>query len=128
MALPDIGAGAHSLHEIKDTRMRRRHGLPLGRRQFTRDAKGTEYLDVFIEEYGIHVELDGRLGHDRAVETWRDFRRDNRSVIRRLRPLRYGWADMTDLSCEIAAEQAEILRQQGWPGPFIRCAHCPAEV
>lgn len=128
MALPDISAGAHSLLEIKDTQMRRSHGLPTGQRQFTRDGNGAEHLDVLIEEYRLHVELDGRLGHDRAVETWRDHRRDNRSVVGRLLPLRYGWADMIDRGCEVAAEQAEVLRRQGWPGELRRCKRCPPEV
>jgi hypothetical protein len=41
-------------------------------------------------------------------------RRDNRSEVMRLRELRYGWADMVDKPCEVAIEQAVILRQQGW--------------
>lgn len=127
-ALPDVQAGAHSLLEIKDAKMRRAHGLPAGTRQFHRDVHGVEHLDVLVEEYRLHVELDGRLGHDRATEVWRDFRRDNRSEVLRLRHLRYGWADMIDKECQVAAEQAEILRQQGWTGHFRRCPKCPPDL
>lgn len=124
-ALPDLRAGAHSLLEIKDARLRRTHGLPAGIRQFTRDINGVEHLDVLIAEYRLHIELDGRFGHDRAVEEWRDYRRDNNSEVLRLRHLRYGWADMIDRPCQIAAQQAEILRQQGWDGQFRWCKRCP---
>jgi hypothetical protein len=127
-AMPDVEAGAHSLLELEDATNRRRHGLPFGRRQFRRATDGTEYLDVFIEEWDVHVELDGRLGHDRAREMWRDMRRDNRSVVQRLRHLRYGWADMLDRGCEVAIQQAVVLRQQGWSGKFKRCRNCPPEL
>ena len=125
-ALPDASRGAHSPLELREAAVRRRHGLPAGSRQVGRLADGTEYLDVLIEEYGVHIELDGRLGHDRTRERWRDMRRDNRSEVARLRHLRYGWADLVDRPCEVAAQQAEVLRQQGWPGPFIRCRDCPS--
>jgi hypothetical protein len=127
-ALPDIRGGAHSALEVRDAKLRRRHRLPMGTRQFKRLVDGSEYLDVLIEEYRVHIELDGRLGHDKAHERWRDFRRDNRSERLQLRHLRYGWSDMVDRPCEVALEQAEILRQQGWRGSFRRCAACPSLV
>jgi hypothetical protein len=128
MAMPDIEGGAHSALELLDAANRRRHGLPFGRRQKKRLKDGTEYLDVLVEEWQLHVELDGRLGHDGTRETWRDMRRDNRSEVLQLRHLRYGWADMFDRSCEVAIEQAVVLRQQGWPGPFKRCRNCPVDL
>jgi hypothetical protein len=127
-ALPDVARGAHSLLELKDSRIRRRHGLPPGKRQFRRDKAGVEYLDVLIEEWMLHVELDGRLGHDRAQEMWRDMRRDNRSVVQRMRHLRYGWADVVHRPCDVAIEQAIVLRQQGWTGRFKRCRDCPNDL
>ena len=39
----------------------RPHGLPVGHRQAAR--RGTE-IDVLYKEYGLLIELDGRLGHD----------------------------------------------------------------
>lgn len=127
-ALPDISAGAHSLLEIQDARMRRNHNLPDGERQFRRNGDGVEYLDIMIKKFRTHIEFDGRLGHDRAAEIWRDHRRDNRSELLNLRSLRYGWADMFDRECEVAAEQAAIFRQEGWTGTFTRCPRCPATV
>lgn len=127
-ALPDVEAGAHSPLELRDAQLRRRHGLPAGKRQVRRSGTGVEYLDVLIDPYDLHVELDGRLGHDRATEQWRDMRRDNRSELARLRHLRYGWGDLVDRPCAVAIEQAQVLRQQGWTGAFKRCPTCPQEL
>jgi hypothetical protein len=124
-ALPDLARGAQSPLEIRDARLRRAHGLPAGRRQLRRLRDGTEYLDVVLEEWGLHVELDGRLVHDRAREIWRDFRRDNASQVRGMAHLRYGWADVVDRPCLVALEQARMLRQRGWSGSFRRCPSCP---
>lgn len=126
-ALPDVRAGAHSILEIHDARLRRAHNLPMGTRQFARSGDGTEFLDVLIEEYRLHVELDGRIGHNRTKGVWRDMRRDNRSEVEGLRHLRYGWADVLDRPCAVAAQQAEILRQQGWTGHFTRCPRCAGD-
>jgi uncharacterized protein YoaH (UPF0181 family) len=123
--LPDLCAGAHSVLELRDAELRRRHGLPAGERQVRRETDGTEYLDVLVDEWQLHVELDGRLGHDSARDIWRDMRRDNRSELLGYRHLRYGWADLVDRGCEVAREQAEVLRQQGWPGRMVRCPSCP---
>lgn len=127
-ALPDLERGAQSPLELRDAALRRRHGLPAGERQVRRTHEGTEYLDVLIIEHGLHVELDGRLGHDRARERWRDMRRDNRSELAGLRHLRYGWADLVDRPCNVAAQQGLILRQQGWKGEFKLCRRCPRPV
>jgi very-short-patch-repair endonuclease len=123
--LPDLAAGAQSVLELRDAELRRRHGLPAGQRQVRRQIDGTEYLDVVIDEWQLHVELDGRLGHDRARDIWRDMRRDNRSELLGYRQLRYGWADLVDRGCEVAREQAEVLWQQGWLGQLTRCPRCP---
>jgi hypothetical protein len=127
-ALPDVGHGALSLLELRDVRLCRAHGLPAGSRQKRRDAAGVEYLDVFVEEWDLHVELDGRLGHDRATEIWRDMHRDNHSELRQLRHLRYGWSDVAFRPCDVAIERAIVLRQQGWRGAFTRCPNCPADL
>jgi hypothetical protein len=126
--LPDVERGAESPLEVRDARIRRTHGLPQGSRQVTRGAEGSEHLDVVIEEYGVHVELDGRLGHDHATEIWRDMDRDNRSELQRLRHLRYGWADLVGRPCRVAIQQATVLGQQGWPGPFRPCRICPSAL
>jgi hypothetical protein len=127
-AMPDVAAGALSVLELMDAKLRRAHGLPAGDRQVRRDLKGVEYLDVMVREFRLHVELDGRLGHDRATETWRDMRRDNASEVSQLRHLRYGFADLYDRGCEAMIEQALVLRQEGWTSPFRRCPACPLQL
>ena len=124
-ALPNIDGGAHSVLELLDVPINRRHGLPQPERQFKRLPDGTEYLDGYLKAWSVHYEFDGRLGHDKAREIWRDHRRDNRSTVNRQRVLRYGWADLIDRGCEVAAERAVVLAQQGWPGAFRRCPRCP---
>jgi hypothetical protein len=42
-----------------------------------------------------------------------------------MRHLRYGWADIVDRPCEVAAQQALIFRQQGWTGALRPCSNCP---
>jgi hypothetical protein len=127
-ALPDFRAGVRSVLELEEAKIRRAHNLPAGRRQITRRSDGTEYLDLVVEEFMVHNELDGRLGHDKTREVWRDHRRDNRSELAGYRHFRYGWADLFDRPCEYAAEQAAVLRQQGWTGQFRRCPRCPREA
>jgi hypothetical protein len=83
-----------------------------------------EYLDVYDEEFRVHVELDGRLGHDRAGESWRDMRRDNRSEVAQMRHLRYGYVDVFGSGCAVMVEEALVYRQQGWVGPFRTCRRC----
>ncbi len=100
----------------------------MGTRQFRRKANGVEHLDVLIEEYRTHIELDGHLGHDGTLERWRDMERDNRSEAQRLRHLRYGWADMIDRPCDAMIQQALILRDEGWRGQFRRCVRCPKDL
>jgi len=124
-ALPDVARGAHSVLEIIDAKQRKLHGLPMGTRQFTRKQNGVERLDVVIEAYRTHIELDGQLGHDGTIERWRDMDRDNRSETQGLRHLRYGWADMLDRPCEVMIQQALVLRDEGWRGTFRRCRSCP---
>jgi hypothetical protein len=54
-------------------------------------------------------------------------RRDNASEVRGMAHLRYGWADIADRGCEVAGEQARVLRQRGWLGKFRRCPRCPRD-
>lgn len=67
------------------------------------------------------MELDGRLGHEKH----RDYRRDNRNVINHnVVTLRYGWYDVTDDPCGVAAQVGRCLRMRGWQGDVRRCRRC----
>lgn len=115
--LDDVGLGAQSLLELRYLRnVERPHGLPKARRQRRADRYGRrQWDDLSYEEYDTTVELDGRLGHD-GEGRWRDMRRDNAVVAEGRAPLRYGYADVTEHPCEVAAQVARILQSNGWTG------------
>jgi hypothetical protein len=112
-ALDDVALGCHSLLELRYLRdVERAHNLPVGRRQRRRRST---YSDLEYEEYGLNVELGGRIPHsgDGAL---RDRRRDNRRVADRLRVLRYGFVDVSAHPCATAGQVGEALTAGGWTG------------
>ena len=122
VALADIASGAHSALEYRCLRdVERAHGLPQPVRQArARRGAHTEYRDSLYGRYGVAVETDGRLAHA-GVARWRDIRRDNAAAADGIITLRYGWADITEHPCEVAAEIATVLRRRGWKGTPRRC-------
>jgi hypothetical protein len=80
---------------------------------------------VLDEGYGFIVELDGSRGRE-GEGSFRDGRRDNAAPLARLSGVRYGFGDVAGRPCEVAWEVARLLTMRGWPGPFSRCARCPA--
>jgi hypothetical protein len=127
-ALEDVADGVHSPLENRYLRdVERAHGLPTAKRQAhaTQGGRGIR-RDVFYREYGVVVELDGRLSHaDRRLQ---DNRRDNAAAARGILTLRYGWADVTERCCETAFEVGETLSRRGWPGPVRHCERCRARI
>ena len=120
--LRDVADGAHSALEIRYLRdVERAHGLPPASRQHVVVSAGRKsYDDVRYREYGVVVELDGRLAHP-ADARWRDMRRDNAAAVDGRTVLRYGWADVAGRPCEVAAQVADVLRAAGWRGVLRRC-------
>jgi very-short-patch-repair endonuclease len=116
-ALADVGNGVHSVlewHYVRD--VERSHGLPRANRQvLSRIGGRTRYLDNHYQEFGVAVELDGLAAHP-ADARWRDIRRDNASAEAGIVTLRYGWSDVTQEPCRVAAEIARVLRYHGWRG------------
>jgi very-short-patch-repair endonuclease len=121
-ALTDVGDGIHSLlewHYVRD--VERSHGLPRGKRQAISKVGGrTRYLDNHYREFGVAVELDGRAAHPLEAR-WRDIHRDNASAEAGIVTLRYGWADVAEEPCRVAAEVARVLRHHGWMGRPRAC-------
>lgn len=119
--LEDVAAGTRSPIEVDYLNLvERAHGLPVGRRQASR--RGTE-VDVLYEDYGLLVELDGRLGHA-GMGRFRDMHRDNSATSDGLATLRYGKADVFGIPCEVAMEVASNLMRRGWKDSPCRCDHC----
>ena len=77
----DIADGAQALGELQFAEACRRRGIPAPTRQALRVlAGGRAYLDVYFEEYGLVVEIDG-AGHRWGVKEVEDNLRDNAVVI-----------------------------------------------
>jgi very-short-patch-repair endonuclease len=122
--LNDVQEGATSnlehraLHEVF-----RPHGLPRVRLQH-RTGSRNRVADAAVAEYGVLIELDGRVGH---VEegAFRDRSRDNDHTLDGWVTLRFGWSDLAADACAVAAQIGRLLVIRGWPGPFTRCPRCP---
>jgi hypothetical protein len=78
-----------------------------------------EYDDVAYPDFGVIVHLDGRT-HRYAVR-FRDMRRDNAAVVRGEDPLRYGWFDIDERPCDVAAQIVLLLARNGWSRQPRRC-------
>ena len=130
VVLAEATEGARSMLELHHARVCRTHGLPVGERQKRQSVEGSiTYIDNLLEGFGIVTELDGHLGHDTDDDRFRDSWRDNVNVLLGRAPLRHGWRDMLDRSCEVARQRLIALRNKGWHGPVIECSHgCTAAV
>ncbi len=125
--LDDVAAGATSNLERRALQeVFRPHGLPLVRLQH-RTGSGNRITDAAFTEYGVLVELDGRVGH---VEegAFRDRNRDNVHTLDGWVTLRFGWSDVSAEPCAAAAQIARLLTLRGWQGAFTLCPRCPRQV
>lgn len=124
--LVDVDAGAESPLELEHLRaVERAHGLPASKRQRRVSGHRVIWIDADYLEYGVRVELDGRLGHE-GDGAFRDRRRDNRGVVEGKATLRYGHAEVFGDACGVAQEQADVLASRGWDGSPTPCGpDCP---
>jgi hypothetical protein len=121
--------GVHSALERRYLRdVERPHSLPRGIRQaqVRRDSR-TEYRDVLYDEYSVAVELDGRAAHPGDTR-WSDIRRDNAAAADGVVSLRYGWRDVSQHPCLVAAQVAEVLRRRGYGGYRGCSPGCPVSA
>lgn len=119
--LAETDAGVRSPLELTYRRdVEQAHHLPSGRRQ--RRRRHGE-VDVDYEEFGLLVELDGRLGHE-GLGRFRDMRRDNLATTGGLATLRYGHRDVYGDPCAVAWQVSENLVLRGWSGFPSRCHRC----
>jgi hypothetical protein len=123
-------SGDHSVLEYRyDRDVERAHGLPEPVRQapFVSPDGQRGRRDRLYQDYGVVVELDGRLGHG-PEDQWRDKDRDNTAAVDRKQTLRYGWEHIRRHPCATALQVAAVLRVHGWDGwPRPCSAGCPVE-
>jgi len=121
-------SGDHSALEYRYGRdVERAHGLPQSVRQapFEGPAGRRGRRDRLYRDYGVVVELDGRLAHPVEAQ-WRDQTRDNAAAADGQYTLRYGWVQVTRHACETAAQVTRVLRGRGWTGRPRPCSPgCP---
>jgi hypothetical protein len=123
---PDL-AGIHSALEFRYYRdVERPHCLPCSKRQAPANSGSrSAYRDVLYDEYGLIVELDGKIAHPDDGR-WADISRDNAAAATGRLTLRYGHRDLTCRPCLVAAQVADALHIRGWRGTPRRCSgQCP---
>jgi hypothetical protein len=122
--------GDHSVLEYRyDRDVERAHGLPEPVRQapFVGPDGRRGRRDRLYRDYGVVVELDGRLAHP-DEDQWRDKDRDNAAAVDHKQTLRYGWAHVRWHPCATALQVARVLRNHGWDGWPRPCSPgCPVE-
>jgi hypothetical protein len=122
--------GDHSVLEYRyDRDVERAHGLPEPVRQapFTGPNGQRGRRDRLYRDYGVVVELDGRLGHG-PEDQWRDKARDNAAAVDGQQSLRFGWTNVRWYPCVTALQVAVVLRRHGWLGWPRPCSPgCPVE-
>lgn len=123
--LDDVRSGACSaLEQAFLDRVERRHGLPVAERQVGASSQGPLYRDVVYRRYGLVVELDGRLFHDRPRARDRDLERDLDAAVNRLSTIRLGWGQAVGRPCSTARKLGRILRRLWWDGQVTPCPDC----
>lgn len=115
-AVPLVCDGAHALGEIDFARICRRRGLPEPSRQvLRRTPQGKVYLDVYFDDFAVHIEINGAQ-HYVGLAPVADARRRNDRTL------------ASDLTIEIPVlgllvdedtfidQVRQALRQRGWRG------------
>jgi hypothetical protein len=122
--LDDVASGAHSALERRYLlTVERPHGLPTAERQRrVRQGKSVAYRDVDYVELATSVELDGRLGHEKALDRWADLERDLSAAAAGELTLRAGWKQVLE-PCRLAGVVAQVLASRGWTGVVHPCGH-----
>ena len=124
--IDDLEAGTCSVLEWEYLRrVERAHRLPRPRRQAPGAATRPTLRDIDYPEFGIVVELDGRLFHDSAAARGADMERDlDSAVAEHRRTMRLGWAQVVDRPCATARKLGTLLAAGGWTGSVAQCPSC----
>jgi very-short-patch-repair endonuclease len=113
--LLDLLGGARSLGEIDVARECRRRGLPEPSRQVLRqDGPKRYFLDVFWDDWGLVVEIDG-IQHTWAENVVGDALRQNAVSLQGLTVLRLPLLGLRTAREEFFDQIESALRSAGWP-------------
>lgn len=119
--------GAESALELRWVRdVERAHGIPPARRQVRQVLAGIgRRFDLDYADGAIRIELDGFLYHDRS-RALSDRQKGNASALAGRVQLRYGWVEVTDDPCAVAAELVHAARTRGvtWASRSCRRPSC----
>ncbi|MER7078667.1 Transcriptional regulator, AbiEi antitoxin, Type IV TA system [Saccharopolyspora kobensis] len=122
-----LGGAVSALEAEYLVQVERAHRLPAGLRQVPFDVDGIVlWEDVAYDSAGaqVTVRLDGREFHATDRVAFRDRRRDNAAELAGRARLVYGWHEVHNTPCAVAAEVAEVLVREGWRGSAGPCPHC----
>ncbi|OKJ93794.1 hypothetical protein [Amycolatopsis sp. CB00013] len=123
-----LGGGLMSALEVEyKEAVEDAHGLPQGSRQTPFEVKGKIlWEDVTYDPHGaaVTVRLDGRATHVMPDIAFRDRNRDNAAELAGRARLVYGWIDVRNSPCEVAAEVRTILCREGWEPTGGRAPTC----
>ncbi len=110
----DLLGGAESLGEIDFAAECRRRGLPMPTRQaLVRGKDGRYHLDVWWEEYGVAVEVDG-IHHEWAEAVVGDALRHNEVTLTRAVVLRVPLLGFRIAKDEFLEQVERALAARGW--------------
>lgn len=110
----DLLDGARSLGEIDVAGECRRRGLPVPSRQFVRRGRnGKYYLDIYWEQWGVVVEVDG-IHHSWAQNVVADALRHNDVVLQGDVVLRLPLLGLRLAKDEFFGQIEEALVRAGW--------------
>jgi very-short-patch-repair endonuclease len=111
----DLLGGAESLGEIDFARECRRRGLPEPSRQvLRRDGRNHYFLDVFWDDWGLVVEIDG-IQHSWAENIVGDALRQNAVSLQGLTVLRLPLLGLRIARDKFFAQIEQALRDAGCP-------------
>lgn len=131
-ALRMVADGMMSVLEYKYHRdVEVAHGLPSALRQVAVVVDDKRlYEDATYDHVGapLTVRADSRAWHSTAGVAFRDRRRDNVAELRNRARLTYGWRDVHDDPCGVAAEVATVLRRYNVRFRQRLCPRCPVQV
>jgi hypothetical protein len=120
--LTDVAGGTCSVLEHGYlARVERAHDLPRPARQPSEPSDRGPIIDVEYRRFGLLVELDGRLFHDRADQRDRDLDRDLDAAVDGRSSIRLGWGQVFGRPCRSAGAIGRILQARGWSGTSARC-------